>query len=203
MDKDRLERKEKLMALLKDKRYRDAFVSEYIDAGISFQIRALRKREGWTQKKLSELTGMKQERISVTENPNYSRFNIKTLKRIASAFEVAFIGRFVPISELVDWEINLSSEKLAPVSFEKDPYFKPEAINVSCQVGLSIGGSMSLESPEVQIESKKTEKMGNLYLVGGRQKKTDENKMESQEEPDMPLHNSLFGGIKQNEIALG
>jgi hypothetical protein len=67
---------------------------------------------------------MAQERISVAENPNYSRFNIKTLKRIASAFNVALIVRFVPFGELVNWELNISSETLAPPSFDEDPYFK-------------------------------------------------------------------------------
>ena len=124
MSVNMIERREKLKAQLKDKKYRDAFVSEHIDTGIPFQIRALRKQWKLTQKELSDITGMAQERISVAENPNYSRFNIKTLKRIASAFEVALIVRFVPISELVKWELNLSSEALEAVSFEDDPYFK-------------------------------------------------------------------------------
>ena len=124
MSVNMIERREKLKAQLKDKRYRDAFVSEHIDTGIPFQIRALRQQRKLTQKELSNITGMAQERISVAENPNYSRFNIKTLKRIASAFEVALIVRFVPISELVKWELNLSSETLEAVSFNEDPYFK-------------------------------------------------------------------------------
>jgi transcriptional regulator with XRE-family HTH domain len=134
-----IERKEKLKAQLKDKRYRDAFVSEHIDTGIPFQIRALRKQRELTQKKLSEITGMAQERISIAENPNYSRFNLKTLKRIASAFDVALIVRFVPFSELVNWELNLSSEALEAVSFEKDPYFQPPVLNIVGQGGIRIG----------------------------------------------------------------
>jgi hypothetical protein len=67
---------------------------------------------------------MSQERISVAENPNYSRFNLKTLKKIASAFDVALIVRFVPISELVEWELKLSSEALEAISYDQDPYFR-------------------------------------------------------------------------------
>lgn len=119
-----LNKKQKLIEELKDKRYRDAFVSAHIDTGIPFQIRALRKQRDWIQKELSERTGMAQERISVAENPNYSRFNLKTLKRIASAFDVALIVRFVPISELVEWELKLSSEALEALSFKEDPYFR-------------------------------------------------------------------------------
>ena len=157
MSVNMIERREKLKAQLKDKKYRDAFVSEHIDTGIPFQIRALRKQREWTQKKLSDLTGMAQERISVAENPNYSRFNLKTLKRIAAAFEVALIVRFVPISELVKWELNLSSDTLEAVSFNKDPYFreteeaaKQECNTVSSQPEPSIssfvgGGGYRLE----------------------------------------------------------
>jgi len=135
-----IERREKLKAQLKDKKYRDAFVSEHIDTGIPFQIRALRKQREWTQKELSDRTGMAQERISVAENPNYSRFNLKTLKRIAYTFDVALIVRFVPISELVKWELNLSSETLEAVSFDEDPYFKPPITTIVAQGGLVLGG---------------------------------------------------------------
>lgn len=178
MDKERVKRKEQLKVLLQDKRYRDAFVSEYIDAGISFQIRALRKKKNLTQKGLANLTGMAQERISVAENPNYSRFNIKTLKRIASAFDVAFIGRFVPIGELVHWELNLSSETLAPVSFEEDPYFKPQAIIIPAQSGALAGSSMSLESPGIQKELPEIENKATLYYLDPKQKKLTEDKMD-------------------------
>lgn len=119
-----LNKKQKLIEELKDKRYRDAFISAHIDTGIPFQIRAIRKQRKWTQKELADHAGMLQERISVAENPNYSRFNLKTLKKIASAFDVALIVRYVPFSELVKWELDLSPESLQAVSFNGDPYFK-------------------------------------------------------------------------------
>jgi transcriptional regulator with XRE-family HTH domain len=116
---------QKLLTELKNKEYRDAFVSAHIDTGIPFQLRALREHRGLTQNKLAELVGMKQERISAIENPNYKNtFTLSTLKRLASAFNIALIVRFVPISELVKWELNLSSETLGAVSFDEDPYFR-------------------------------------------------------------------------------
>ena len=121
---DKVRSREKLIEQLKDERYRDAFVSEHIDTGIPFQIRAIRKQRKWTQKELADNAGMLQERISVAENPNYAKFNLKTLKKIASAFGVALVVRFVPISELVEWELNLSSKSLEAIKFEDDPYFQ-------------------------------------------------------------------------------
>ena len=118
--------REELTKELQDKEIRDFFVSDHINVGIPLQVRALREQRGWTQKELAERAGMKQERISAIENPNYKNaFTLSTLIRLASAYDVALIVRFVPISELVKWELDLSPEKLEAVSFDEDPYFKP------------------------------------------------------------------------------
>jgi transcriptional regulator with XRE-family HTH domain len=119
-------RKEKLIDELKDKEYRDAFVSEHIDTGIPFQIRALRKQRRWSQEEFAQNAGKQQEAISRVENPNYRSFTLATLKEIASVFDVALIVRFAPISDLVKWELNLSSDSLKAVSFDHDPYFKEQ-----------------------------------------------------------------------------
>lgn len=122
----KIERKKNLIGRLKNKEYRDAFVSEHIDTGIPFQIKALRNQRHWTQHDLAKITGMKQTRISVLEDPNYSRFSLTTLKKVASAFDVGLIVRFVSVSELVEWEINLSPNSLKAFSFDQDPYFKAD-----------------------------------------------------------------------------
>ena len=130
----------RLIAEMKNKEYRDAFVSEHIDTGIPFQVRALREQRGLTQKGLAERAGMKQERISAIENPNYKNaFTLSTLKRLASAFNIALIVRFVPISQLVKWELNLSSETLRAVNFDEDPYFREteEAAKQECNAASS------------------------------------------------------------------
>lgn len=124
-------RKEKLISELKDREYREAFVSEHIDTGIPFQIKAIRDERGWSQKELGEKVHeiMKQEQISRLEDPNYSKFTLATLKRLASAFNVGLMVRFVPISNLAEWELGLTSESLKAVSFDNDPYFedKPDS----------------------------------------------------------------------------
>jgi len=119
----KMERKKKLIEKLKNKEYRDAFVSEHVDTGIPFQIKALRNQRHWTQQDLAKRTGMKQARISKLEDPDYSRFTLATLKKLASAFDVGLVVRYVPVSELVEWELNLSSEALKAVSFDQDAYF--------------------------------------------------------------------------------
>jgi len=125
---DTIRNKESLTRNLQHKDIRDFYVEEHINIGIPLQIRALRKQRGWTQDKLAKLTGMKQERISAIENPNYKhKFTLSILMKIASAFDVALMVRFAPISELVKWQLALSPSTLEAVSFEKDPYFKEGA----------------------------------------------------------------------------
>jgi len=115
--------KKRLLAELEDKEYRDAYVSSSIDVGIAFQIRALREQVPWTQAELAEKVNMKQERISVLENPSRSP-TISTLKRLANTFDVGLMIRFVPISDLVEWELNLSSGSLKVPGYKDDSYFK-------------------------------------------------------------------------------
>lgn len=132
-------RKRKIIEKLKDKEYRDAFAVEHIDTGIPFQIRALREQKDreWTQKELGVHTGMAQETISRIEDPNYGKLTLKTLKRLASAFDVALMVRFVPFSKLVDWELSLTPASLEAVSFGKD--FQSDATGAEIAVSEEVG----------------------------------------------------------------
>lgn len=109
---------------LRNKEYRDSFVESHIRNGLSFQIRAMRDLRGWTQKELAERASFKQEAISRLENPDYGRFTLETLKRLASAFDVALMVRFAPFSELID---RISS--LTPRDMEIPEFSRDEGIN--------------------------------------------------------------------------
>lgn len=130
-----VKRRQKIIEDLKDKEYRDAFAVEHIDTGIPFQIRTLREQKDrkLTQKELGIRAGMAQETISRIEDPNYGKLTLKTLKRLASVFDVALMVKFIPFSELVEWELRLTPNSLDAVSFENDPYFKTtnEEISIS------------------------------------------------------------------------
>jgi transcriptional regulator with XRE-family HTH domain len=110
-----------------DKAYRDGFVGAQLSDGIAAQIALLRERVGMSQAQLAEAAGMKQSRISVLENPSYEGVNTTTLKRIAAAFDVALIVRFVPFSELLNWAVNFDEDQLAPSSYSRDPAFQRSA----------------------------------------------------------------------------
>jgi len=120
MSVDTTSARQQVVTSLADKAYRDAWVEEDINQGVAFQIRAMREQRQWTQRQLGELTGQAQTTISQLEDPDYGGYTLKTLKRLASAFDVGLLARFVPFSELVDRTVRLSPEHLAVPSFADD-----------------------------------------------------------------------------------
>ena len=63
---------------------------------------------------------MKQSRISDLEDPNYENYQTRTLVKLASAFDVGLVVKFVPFSELAKWSANLSPRDFLPTEFLKD-----------------------------------------------------------------------------------
>lgn len=135
----------KLIAKLKNRKYRDAFVASQINIGIPFQLRALLKASTWTQQQLAEKADMLQPRISAMLKPGGAKFTLETLKRLATAFDVALIVKFVPFSELARW-----SEEFDPDSFYV-PTFEQE-IKQQVSVAAVAGGDVAIEASIAQID---------------------------------------------------
>ena len=110
----------KLWENLKDPEFRKQFIDAYVDEGIAFQIRALRNKKELTQPKFAEEIGVKQPLVSAWENPNYGKYSLNTLKKLAKAFDVGLLVRFVRFSTLVEWTIDLASDAIAPPSFGEE-----------------------------------------------------------------------------------
>jgi transcriptional regulator with XRE-family HTH domain len=130
---------------LSDKEYRDSFSGSHISNTVASQIFALREARGWTQKELAQRAGMSQSRISALEDPNYENYEVGTLKRIASAFDVAVTVRFVPFSELTTWTAELSTEKIVVADFTRDhlpstPVMTTQEIAPNLDVSSFVGG---------------------------------------------------------------
>jgi transcriptional regulator with XRE-family HTH domain len=103
------------------------FAESHLNKNLAFQIRAMRASRGWSQEELARRTGMNQNMIYRLENPSYGKPTISTLKRIAAAFDVALVVRFLPFSRLVDWvtgtpfvDRGLSSDSLAVPTFREE-----------------------------------------------------------------------------------
>ena len=106
-----------LLKKLENKEYRDAYVTEHVKSGIAFQIRALRKKKSLSQEQLAAAIETKQAVVSRLENPDYGYININTLYKIASAFDVALLVKFVPYTKLLNETKDLSPEALAVDDF--------------------------------------------------------------------------------------
>jgi transcriptional regulator with XRE-family HTH domain len=104
----------------RSKRYREAFVAQHAKQEIGFQIRALLKQYDLTQAALAKRAGLTQGVVSRAADPSYGKLSIKTLLRIAAGFDVAFVGRFVPFSELPKWFDRIYSEPFNVASFERE-----------------------------------------------------------------------------------
>ena len=127
---------------VRDEEYRHEFVSEHVTVGLAFQINLLREARGWTQEDMARRCDMAQETISRLEDPNYGRYTLKTLKRLAKTFDVALLVRFVSFGELGEWTVNPTSRKLAPPSYQEErqmsfyhvsgsPEWQPEAARIA------------------------------------------------------------------------
>lgn len=105
-----------------EKKYRESFVEENISTGIAFQIRALRKKEKWSQEDLGEKAGKAQNVISRLENPDYGKFTLNTLLALAAAFDVGLMVRFVSFSGLRASLRDVSEPALAVPNFNEEKH---------------------------------------------------------------------------------
>ena len=100
--------------------YRDSVVETVIGDTIAAQLLALRNKIGLSQTELAKLAKMAQPRIAVLENPDYDKYTVNTLKRLASALDVGLIIRFAPYGEVMDWVAGLSPEAINVPTFEEE-----------------------------------------------------------------------------------
>jgi transcriptional regulator with XRE-family HTH domain len=110
----------KLLAKLKRKKYRDAYVEEHVRTSLPFQIRALREQREWTQGQLAGELKTTQTAVSRLENPEYGKLSLNSLYKLASAFDVALLVKFVPFSRLIEEFQDASPQALSAMSFEEE-----------------------------------------------------------------------------------
>jgi transcriptional regulator with XRE-family HTH domain len=104
-----------------------------------------------TQQALAQEVEMKQSRISAMERPG-TRFNIETLVRLASAFKVGLVVKFVSFSEMLKWENGYSQDTFNPLIIDKDVEFRrhkapaePNVLNYTVNSGYRASGKQILE----------------------------------------------------------
>jgi transcriptional regulator with XRE-family HTH domain len=109
-----------------DKETRHIYAENFLNTQIATQLKVLREDREWTQQRLAQETGMKQERISVLEDVNYESWTIKTLKRFAWAYDLVLSIKFENFGTFLKDYDSFSRDNLKRLSFDKDPVFHPE-----------------------------------------------------------------------------
>lgn len=118
---------DKLKNAFKSKEYRHAYADEFLNTSIATQIKVLREQQQrkWTQAELGNRVNplMRQTRISVMENVNYSSWSINTLRKLAEAFDLRLRVSFESFGSLVEEIEQFNRTALERDSFENDPVF--------------------------------------------------------------------------------
>jgi transcriptional regulator with XRE-family HTH domain len=143
-----LQRSQILQKIRNDKEYRDSFVAEQIYSRLPLKIRNMRVTRCLKQRELAARAEVAPEWITQVENPNYGRFTLKTLLKIASALDVGLVVDFVPYSRVVNDSLLLSNASFdAPSSKDdaglierKAPHSEVEDIAASQSANASVIG---------------------------------------------------------------
>lgn len=110
----------KAWARIRTREQRRAFIASQINIGVPFQIRALMERRGLTQTELAARAGLSQPSISNLARPGKTKPSMRTLQRLADAFDCALMVKFVPFSELIDEAERFSPDTFQAIEFEQD-----------------------------------------------------------------------------------
>lgn len=102
------------------KEYRSAFARTQFKRLVPLQIQTLRKKRSWSQSDLAHHADLTQGVVSRAEDQDYGNLTVNTILKIAEGLDVAFVGRFVPFSELGRWYVNLSQETMKVASFDEE-----------------------------------------------------------------------------------
>lgn len=141
----------RLREKLKSKPFRDAFFATHINTSIAFQIRAMRQRRKWSQRKLGQKIGRKkalaQSRVSKLETPGRTAYTMRALERVASAFDVALMVRFVPYGDLTRF-----LETLGPDSYVV-PSFNEEVAAAEAAEARGSAGVLLFSRPPMQLST--------------------------------------------------
>ena len=109
--------RDRLLQKFNDFKYRHAYVDDFTDAFIATQIKVLREQQGLTQTQLADKAGMKQSQISELEDVNHQGWKVRTLKKLAKAFDLALVVRFEPFGRVLDDIVGFDRQHLQRDTF--------------------------------------------------------------------------------------
>ena len=111
-----------------------------IRQGLAEQIRETRDARGWSQAELGARCGKAQAVISQLEDPDYGNYTLKSLQRLAEAFDVALIVRFEPFGRFAEHLVSMEPHDLAVPGYEQEiatPEHTPQEDDVLSAIAMS------------------------------------------------------------------
>ena len=100
---------------------REAYVRAHAQHGLAHQIRMLREHRGWTQAELAHKIGARnQSTVARLEDPSYGKYSVSSLLKLANAFDVGALVKFVSFSKMLHETADLSPSGLTVASFEEE-----------------------------------------------------------------------------------
>lgn len=110
---------------LRDREYAEEYAKAFLNAYIATQIKVIREQRGMTQATLGREVGTTQTGISRYEDVNYSSWSLRTLQKLAHAFDVRLRVSFEPYGTLPDEVVRFDRARLQTVEREKDAALQP------------------------------------------------------------------------------
>src|ERR1035441_9022428 len=114
---------ERLKRDFNDPDYRHVYDEGFLNSSIATQIKVLREERGWTQAHLAGKAKMNQSRVSELEDVNFNSWTIRTLRKLARAYDLRLKISFEEFGTLLHDFRNLNRAGLTRRSFASDPEF--------------------------------------------------------------------------------
>lgn len=158
------EERRRLLEHLESKEFRDALVEADLANGILFQVKAMLEDRGWTQEELAEKAGTAQPVISKYLK-GYENFSVKTLRKLASAFDVSFTSRFERFSDLAKRHLNVDWASLAIPDYPNEAALRAPVSEYSLASAADIPGSSITGSFTAETSVKHTAEQLDLDIA--------------------------------------
>lgn len=135
------------MKRLERREYRHKFVNGFQDNKLSAHITAMREERDLRQEQLGEVVGMRQSQISRFEAGDYSSWTVRSLRRLAEAFDVALQIDFVSFDHALSLIKNASRSNLTPKSGYRSPRVFAGDLNYKTTIDSPIPATPDTPSP--------------------------------------------------------
>ena len=179
----------KIKNSFKSEDYRHGYVDEFLNVSIATQIKVLREQRKWGQKELADKVGMKQPRISVMENVNYSSWSINTLRKLAEAFDLTLRVSFESFGNRIKEIEQINRKALERFSFKDDPVFaEAEAVEVEVKVTAA-----TKALPDAQERESLEDRKPLLWVIPSLSAGASQGKGKPQGEDVVPKQRGIIG----------